>query len=30
MIDADRWFVIRNRQPLATMWEGEIVPEFLA
>ena len=30
MIDGDRWFVIRNRQPLATMWEGEIVPEFLA
>jgi diaminopimelate decarboxylase len=30
MIDGDRWFVIRNRQPVATMWEGEIVPEFLA
>ena len=30
MIDGDRWFVIRNRQPIATLWEGEIVPEFLA
>jgi diaminopimelate decarboxylase len=30
MIDGDRWFVIRNRQPHAALWEGEIVPEFLA
>lgn len=26
----DRWFVIRNREPHAALWEGERVPDFLA
>ena len=30
LIDADRWFVIRNRQSHSALWEGERVPDFLA
>jgi diaminopimelate decarboxylase len=30
MIDADRWSVIRDRQPHAALWRDERVPEWLA
>jgi diaminopimelate decarboxylase len=29
MVDGDRWAVIRARQPLADLWAGERVPDFL-
>jgi diaminopimelate decarboxylase len=29
MIDGDRWAVIRNRQPLAALWQNEAIPDFL-
>ena len=30
MVDADRWHVIRRRQPMEEMWHGEIVPAYLS
>jgi diaminopimelate decarboxylase len=30
MVDGARWTTIRERQPLAMMWAGEIVPDFLS
>jgi diaminopimelate decarboxylase len=29
LVDGDRWAVIRDRQLLAAMWEGERIPDFL-
>jgi diaminopimelate decarboxylase len=29
MIDGDRWAVIRDRQPLAALWQAEKIPDFL-
>jgi diaminopimelate decarboxylase len=29
LIDGDRWAVIRDRQPLAAMWQDERIPDFL-
>jgi diaminopimelate decarboxylase len=30
MVDGDRWSVIRDRQTHESLWQGEIVPEFVA
>lgn len=29
LVDGARWAVIRERQPLAALWEGERIPDFL-
>jgi diaminopimelate decarboxylase len=29
LVDGDRWTVIRQRQPVERLWEGEIVPNWL-
>lgn len=30
MVDGDRWSVIRDRQPIEALWQGERIPDFLA
>ena len=30
MVDGDRWATIRARQPMAAMWAGETVPDWMA
>ena len=29
MVDGARWAVIRDRQPVASLWDGEIIPDFV-
>lgn len=30
MVDGDRWSVIRARQPIEALWQGESIPDFVA
>ena len=30
LVDGDRWSVIRARQPVDALWQGESVPDFIA
>ncbi len=29
MVDGARWAMIRDRQPVASLWDGEIIPDFV-
>ncbi len=29
MVDGARWAMIRGRQPVASLWDGEIIPDFV-
>jgi diaminopimelate decarboxylase len=29
MVDGDRWATIRDRQPIAALWNGERIPDFI-